>query len=347
MPAIPEAARARASCGLVSGREPGYQQCVRLHGQQERPAGRHDACCTREPPPAAVVTSVGEPDQGGSLYFIGTATALIRYGGMTVLTDPNFLHRGQRAYLGHGLTARRLTEPALSVGQLPAISAVVLSHLHGDHWDRQAQRGLSHDIPVITTPHAARRLQWRGFARSTGLRTWGSQELITGATRLKVTAMPGRHAPAPVRRLLPPVMGSMLEFGPLTGGTALRVYLSGDTLLIDDLRQIPQRYPGIDAAVLHLGGTRLPGGLMVTMDAQQGADLTELVNAAVTVPVHFDDYALFTSSLSDFRAEVTRRGIAGRVTFVQRGGTVSLARPPSAGQPRDEHLAPGEDRPHA
>ena len=34
------------------------------------------------------------------LCFIGTATTLIRYAGFTVLTDPNFLHRGERVYLG-------------------------------------------------------------------------------------------------------------------------------------------------------------------------------------------------------------------------------------------------------
>ena len=273
----------------------------------------------------------------GSLFFIGTATTLIRYGGVTVLTDPNFLHRGQRAYLGHGLTARRLTEPAIPVSKLPEINAIILSHLHGDHWDRQAQRGLDHDIPVITTPHAARRLHWRGFSRSVGLRTWGCQELINGATRLRVTSMPGRHAPASVRRVLPPVMGSMLEFGPLTGEVMLRLYLSGDTLLVDGLRQIPARYPDIDVAVLHLGGTRLPGGLMVTMDAEQGADLMEIIDAGTVIPVHFDDYALFKSPLSDFRAEVTRRGNAGRVKFVNRGDTVTLSRPASAGKPRSTH----------
>ena len=261
-----------------------------------------------------------------TLFFIGTATSLIRYGEMTVLTDPNFLRRGERAYLGHGLTARRLTEPAMSVEELPAVTAVVLSHLHGDHWDRRAQRGLPRDTPIITTPHAARRLQWRGFSRSIGLHTWGSQELVNGATRLRVTAMPGQHSPIPVPRLLPPVMGSMLEFGPVTGDVALRLYISGDTLLIDDLRQIPQRYPDIDAAVLHLGGTTLPGGIMVTMDAEQGADLMELVDARITVPVHFDDYALFKSPLSDFRAEVTRRGIVERVRFADRGNTVPLTR---------------------
>jgi L-ascorbate metabolism protein UlaG (beta-lactamase superfamily) len=249
---------------------------------------------------------------------------LIRYGPLTILTDPNFLHQGQHAYLGRGLTARRLTEPAMSVDELPPLDAVVLSHLHGDHWDRVAQRGLDHHLPILTTPHAARRLQWRRFSRAIGLPTWRSHELVRGDTRLTVTSMPGRHAPLPVRRLLPPVMGSMLEFGPVAGPVRLRVYVSGDTLLIEELHEIPQRYPSIDAAVLHLGGTRLPGGLMVTMDGAQGAELLQLVKAGVAVPVHYDDYPVFKSPLSDFRAEVARRGLTDRVRFVERGDTVVL-----------------------
>jgi hypothetical protein len=35
--------------------------------------------------------------------FIGTATTLLRLGPFTLLTDPNFLHRGQHAKLGYGL----------------------------------------------------------------------------------------------------------------------------------------------------------------------------------------------------------------------------------------------------
>jgi len=277
----------------------------------------------------------------GTLFFIGTATTLIRYGELTLLTDPNFLHRGQRAYLGWGLTAKRLTEPASSVGQLPRIDAVLLSHLHGDHWDRNAQRGLDHDTMIITTPHAAKRLQWRGFSRSLGLRTWGSQDLVRGADRVRITSMPGRHAPLPVQRLLPPVMGSMLEFGPIVGPPRLRVYLSGDTLLIEELQEIPQRYPEIDAAVLHLGGTRLPGGLMVTMDAAQGADLMQLLIPGMTIPVHFDDYSLFRSPLADFRAEVIRRGLVDQVRFIERGDTVALNSIPSA--LRDPEPGSGSD----
>ena len=45
--------------------------------------------------------------------------------------------------------------------------------------------------------------------------------------------------------------------------------------------------------VWHLGGTRIPGafglGVLVTMDAPQGADLLELVRPTRTVPIHHGD----------------------------------------------------------
>jgi hypothetical protein len=48
----------------------------------------------------------------GSLTFVGTATTVLRLGGFTLLTDPNFLHLGQRAHLGYGMWSRRRTDPA-------------------------------------------------------------------------------------------------------------------------------------------------------------------------------------------------------------------------------------------
>lgn len=60
------------------------------------------------------------------------------------------------------------------------------------------------------------------------------------------------------------------------------------------------------------------------MDAGQGADLLQLVDPTVAIPVHFDDYGLFKSPLSEFRAEIARRGITDRVHVVDRGDTVPL-----------------------
>src|SRR4051812_8111706 len=83
-----------------------------------------------------LATDMAPADLAGSITFIGTATVLIRFGGFTILTDPNFLHGGERIHLGYGLHARRLTEPALAIEQLPELDLVVLSHMHEDHFDR-------------------------------------------------------------------------------------------------------------------------------------------------------------------------------------------------------------------
>lgn len=39
----------------------------------------------------------------GSLLYIGNATILIRYGGLTILTDPSFIHMHEKVNLSIGL----------------------------------------------------------------------------------------------------------------------------------------------------------------------------------------------------------------------------------------------------
>jgi L-ascorbate metabolism protein UlaG (beta-lactamase superfamily) len=256
-----------------------------------------------------------------SLTFIGTATLVLRLGSFTVLTDPNFLHQGQRAYLGKGMWSRRLTEPSSQPHELPDLDAVVLSHLHGDHFDRVARRNLPRVMPVFTTPQAARRLDRWGFD-TVGLRTWAEETLTKGNESLTVRSMPAVHAYGVMGKLLPPVMGSMLEHR-VNGETRMRVLLSGDTLTGDHISTIARREPDIDVAVVHLGGTRV---LMhtVTMDADQGVDFLERLRPSRAVPVHYDDYRVFRSPLSDFDRAARAAGLADMVTHVRRGETRPL-----------------------
>jgi len=270
-------------------------------------------------------TPAGGPPPDGpvraELTFIGTATTLLRLGPFAVLTDPNFLHRGQYAYLGKGLVSRRVTEPALGVDELPPLDLVVLSHLHGDHFDRVARKGLTRDAPVVTTQQAAGRLSSWGFS-AVGLDTWQEHVLQSGSHRLTVESLPGVHAYGLLGKLLPPVMGSLLRWSE-NGQVRRTLYLTGDTLTGPHLREIAQRHPRIDGAVVHLGGTRVLGAL-VTLDGRGGLELLEAVSPGFAVPVHYDDYTAFKSPLSDFVAAVSGTGFDSRVRLVERGQTVSL-----------------------
>ncbi len=264
----------------------------------------------------------GDADDDVTLTFGGNATTLLRLGPFTLLTDPNFLHRGQRAHLGYGLRSRRLTEPALQPTQLPDLDAVLLSHMHGDHWDRVATRSLPKETPVVTTPEAARCLGDRGFTATADLQPWQTHEITRGVSTLRITSVPGVHGPGFLDRLLPRVMGSVLELV-RSGTVTWRGYVSGDTLYRPELGEVLQRCGPLDVLVPHLGGTRV-AGVLLTMDGRQGADLVELLKPPVTVPVHYDDYDRFKSPLGDFLAEVRRRELPGELRTVGRGDTISL-----------------------
>lgn len=122
----------------------------------------------------------------------------------------------------------------------------------------------------------------------------------------------------------------MVELGNSTSSSdfkvGYRIYISGDTLLVDELKQIPERYAGqnIDLMLIHLGGTTIPSPslspvtVMVTMDAKQGLQLIQLIKPDLTIPIHYDDYDVFASPLDDFKAEVEKAGLADRVMYLDR-----------------------------
>lgn len=112
-----------------------------------------------------------------------------------------------------------------------------------------------------------------------------------------------------------------------------RIYITGDTLMVDDLKKIPELYRNerIDLMLAHLGGTTIPSptlaplALMVTMDAKQGVELIRLIQPDLTVPIHYDDYDVFASSLQDFKMEVEKAGLQEKVVYLDRGDKLLFA----------------------
>jgi len=94
--------------------------------------------------------------------------------------------------------------------------------------------------------------------------------------------------------------------------------------MVDELKKIPERYKGqnIDLMLVHLGGTTIPSPnvplLMVTMDATQGLQLVRLINSDLTIPIHFDDYDIFLSPLSDFKKAMEEAGLSDKVVYLDR-----------------------------
>ncbi|KAJ3299217.1 hypothetical protein HK104_009682 [Borealophlyctis nickersoniae] len=254
------------------------------------------------------------------------------------MTDPNFLHQGDHVHLGPGIYSKRLTNPAIDLEDIPPVDVIVLSHFHDDHFDQYVQKNLDKTIPIISTPQAVEELSKLGFLALFPLQKWETALVAKGDSKLVVTAMPAQHAPTGLGFALPDTMGSLLEFcasheeggaAELTTRTiasfpvAFRMYISGDTLVHDDLKHIPERFPNIDLGLFHLGGTTILGTFVVTMDAKQGIDCIRIIHPDTAIPIHYNDYDVFKSSLEDFKKAALESGLTSetKIVYLMHGDT--------------------------
>ncbi|KAI0064235.1 Metallo-hydrolase/oxidoreductase [Artomyces pyxidatus] len=268
-----------------------------------------------------------------SVRWIGNATCIVEIGGVRIMTDPNFLHQGDHVHLAPGVVAQRLKDPAFNYEECPPVDFIILSHLHADHFDDLVAAHLRRNIPIISNPHAVAGLAEQGFTSLAALNTWDAVLVRNEVGAVcRITSMPGKHTlgehpHGSVLETIPPVMGSLIEI--LGDGEDVKytLYISGDTLYYDELKEIRVKYPTINLALLHLGGTTIPViNVMVTMDAEQGMQLLCALNPERAIPIHMDDYDAFLSGLDDFKKVVEREGWGDRVTFLDRGEAYYFSR---------------------
>ena len=72
---------------------------------------------------------------------------------------------------------------------------------------------------------------------------------------------------------------------------------------------------------------------MVTMDGKQGVEVMQIVKPQRVIPIHYNDYDVFTSPLSDFQHEVKATGLEDRVHYLSHGETDNFsvgAKPPAS-----------------
>ena len=121
--------------------------------------------------------------------FIGHSSFLLQMGGQNLLVDPVFAQ-----WL---VVLRRLRRPGVSIDQLPAIDAVLLSHAHMDHLNRPSlmrivrhSRLLRGRAPVAIVPWGVSDLvRDLGFERVIRMEWWQTHAL----GNMEVTMTPAAH----------------------------------------------------------------------------------------------------------------------------------------------------------
>ncbi|MFL5827655.1 MAG: MBL fold metallo-hydrolase [Thermoleophilaceae bacterium] len=223
------------------------------------------------------------------LTHIGGPTVLIEVGGWRLLTDPTFDPPGQSYRFGWGTGSQKLAGPAIAASELGPIDAVLLSHdHHGDNLDPAGRALLPSAGTVVTTLPGANRLG----AGARGLDEWASTRLeAPDRPPIEITATPCRHGPPLSRPLAGHVIGFALQWEGQEHGV---LWISGDTVLYDGVRQVPGRLD-VGTALLHLGGVQFPitGPVRYSMTAKEAVELCGLVRPRTVIPVHYEGWTHF------------------------------------------------------
>jgi L-ascorbate metabolism protein UlaG (beta-lactamase superfamily) len=184
-------------------------------------------------PPAQYITlrpTPGNAISGFTVARIAHASVLLDFGNAKVLTDPWF---SEKTHFHQGELL------AMSIEQLPKLTAIVASHAHYDHFDiKTMERYPDKAVPFLVGPDMADAARAAGFTDVRELRPWES--MVIGP--LTITAAPAAH--------------KVPEITFVIQANALTVYFGGDSKLIPELRELPKRFPSIQLALLSVNGLR-------------------------------------------------------------------------------------------
>ena len=132
--------------------------------------------------------------------WLGHATVLVNFLGVTILTDPALFTRCGIGFGPFLLGPKRYVACALRPEELPPIDIVLLSHAHMDHLDLRSLRHLSPEAVVVTASATAdifRRIPFREVVELDWNQT---REIHTARGSVTVAAFRLRHWGARMQR---------------------------------------------------------------------------------------------------------------------------------------------------
>jgi L-ascorbate metabolism protein UlaG (beta-lactamase superfamily) len=256
------------------------------------------------------------------LTHVGGPTTLVELDGWRLLTDPTFDAPGRRYRFGWGSSSTKVAGPAVSIEDLGAIDAVLLTHdHHADNLDDAGRALLPSAGTVVTTQSGAGRLG----GGATGLAAWEMMRLeAPGRSTIQVTATPCRHGPPGSHPVVGDVIGFSLRWDGQQHG---ELWFSGDTVLYPGVRGLADRLD-VGTAVVHLGGVQFPisGPIRYTMTGRDAVELVGQLRPRTAIPVHYEGWSHFHEDRAGIERALAAApdDVRARFRFVPIGTPVAL-----------------------
>jgi len=218
----------------------------------------------------------------GKFVWLGHSTLLMKINSVVIMTDPVFNRASPVPVIGSPFAVQNL----ISIDDLPAVDAVIISHDHYDHLDYQAIKVLLKRVDHFFVPLGVKAHLERWGVASTNISEldWYESEVYRG---VRLTLAPARHFSG--RGLWD--RNSTLWGSWIISSKTLNVYFSGDSGYSDTFKTIGQRYGPFDIAFLENGAYNLDWA-QIHMMPEETVQASIDLNARVLFPIHWSKFNL-------------------------------------------------------
>jgi L-ascorbate metabolism protein UlaG (beta-lactamase superfamily) len=224
------------------------------------------------------------------LTLVRHATLLLELAGRRILVDPMLGDAGAYPPIENTPSPRRNPLVPLPPVALEPLDALLVTHLHNDHWDAAARERLPRGLPLFTQPESAAELAGQGFD---DVRAVADEAEWDG---VRVARTGGRHGHGAVADALAPVSGFVLR-----APSEPTVYLAGDTVWCEDVDAALKAHQP-DVTVVNAGAARFLDSEPITMD---GADVRRVAERCPrVVAVHLEAVNHCLETRAELRAAV-------------------------------------------
>lgn len=224
------------------------------------------------------------PDSGLRVTLIGHSSLLIEIDGVKLLTDPVW---AQRASPFSFAGPKRFYDAPIALNDLPPLDAIILSHDHYDHLDKEVMKYFANKQVSFycSLGVGAHLVKWGIDASRITAMDWTNT--VTIADKIKLTAVPARHFSG--RSMFN--RNETLWSAFVIKGQDNNVFFGADSGIFPGFKDIGDAYGPFDIAMLEIGAYN-KSWADIHMGPSNATDAMLMLNAKQMMPIHWGTFNL-------------------------------------------------------